>query len=214
MTLHMHIAQCLVNRDYTLGFRYLPIYQPETPISDRGLITDISVPSIAISDHYLVCFTRSMSKINYKRQSHKSIQYRCYKKFNKERFLTDLSESLNSVNLSNSGSDHNFKTWTTSLISAFNKHAPLKTKRVKHETQPDWINGDIKSAMKNRDTNHKLNKTWWPYWSCDPTHLYKFSFPFSLKLSYERRFQIAQLFLRKTSFYFEKSELPLIKVKE
>ena len=40
-------------------------------------------------------------------------------------------------------------------------------------------------------------------WSCDPTHLYKFSFPFSLKLSYELWFQIAQLFLRKTSFNFD-----------
>ena len=36
-----------------------------------------------------------------------------------------------------------------------------------------------------------------------PTHLYKFSFPFSLKLSYELWFWMAQLFLRKTSFNFE-----------
>ena len=39
--------------------------------------------------------------------------------------------------------------------------------------------------------------------SCDPTHLYKFSFLFSLKLSYEFSFQIAQLFLQKTSLNFE-----------
>ena len=38
---------------------------------------------------------------------------------------------------------------------------------------------------------------------CDQTHLYKFSFAFSLKLSYELYFQIAQLFFRKTSFNFE-----------
>ena len=44
---------------------------------------------------------------------------------------------------------------------------------------------------------------WRPCWSCDPTHLYKFSFLFSLKLSYEFWFQIAQLFLRKTSFNIE-----------
>ena len=131
-------------------------------VSTSDKVTDISVPSIAISDHYPICFTRSTSKINFKRQSHKSIQYRCYKKFNEERFLTDLFESLNSVNLSNSDSDHNFKTWTTSFISVFDKHAPFKTKRVKHETQPDWINGYIKSAMKNRDTNHKL-KNWYQY---------------------------------------------------
>ena len=37
----------------------------------------------------------------------------------------------------------------------------------------------------------------------DSNHLYKFSFPFSLKLSYELWFQIAQLFLRKTSLNFE-----------
>ena len=40
-------------------------------------------------------------------------------------------------------------------------------------------------------------------WSCDPTHLYKFSFLFYLKLSYEFWFQMTQLFLRKTSFNFE-----------
>ena len=44
---------------------------------------------------------------------------------------------------------------------------------------------------------------WRPCWSCDPIHLYKFSFLFSLKLSYEFGFQIAQLFLRKTSFNYE-----------
>ena len=44
---------------------------------------------------------------------------------------------------------------------------------------------------------------WLPCWSCDPTHLYKFSFLFSLKLSYEFWFQIAQLFLLKTNFNFE-----------
>ena len=44
---------------------------------------------------------------------------------------------------------------------------------------------------------------WQPSWSCDPFHLYKFSFPFSHKLSYELWFQTTQLFLRKTSFNFE-----------
>ena len=36
-----------------------------------------------------------------------------------------------------------------------------------------------------------------------PTSLNEFSFPFSLNLSYELWFQIAQLFLRKTSFNFK-----------
>ena len=44
---------------------------------------------------------------------------------------------------------------------------------------------------------------WQPSWSCDPFHLYKVSFPFAHKLSYELWFQITQLFLRKTSFNFD-----------
>ena len=41
---------------------------------------------------------------------------------------------------------------------------------------------------------------WWRSWSCDPTHLYKFTFPFSHTLSCEIWFQMTQQFLRKTSF--------------
>ena len=44
---------------------------------------------------------------------------------------------------------------------------------------------------------------WRPCWSCDPTHVYKLSFLFPLKLSYELWLQIALLFLRKTSFNYE-----------
>ena len=57
---------------------------------------------------------------------------------------------------------------------------------------------------------------WRSCWSCDPTHLYKFSFLFPLKLSYELWFQIALLFLKKKKkqVLTLKSEWPLTKVKE
>ena len=44
---------------------------------------------------------------------------------------------------------------------------------------------------------------WWRCWFYDPTHLYKFSFPFSLKVSYELWFQIAQRNLKKTRINIE-----------
>ena len=44
-------------------------------------------------------------------------------------------------------------------MDIFDKHASIKSKRVKHETQPEWINDKIKMAMKNRDAYHKL-KDW------------------------------------------------------
>ena len=33
-------------------------------------------------------------------------------------------------------------------MDIFDKHAPMKSKRVKHETQHEWINDEIKMAIK------------------------------------------------------------------
>ena len=57
-------------------------------------IVESFVPQLAISDHFPVCFTRKASKNQIKRCSHKSITYRCYKRFNDELFLSDLNYSL------------------------------------------------------------------------------------------------------------------------
>ena len=47
-------------------------------------------------------------------------------------------------------------------MKIFNKHAPLKLKRVKSETQPEWHNDEIKLARKKRDAFHKA-KNWKEY---------------------------------------------------
>ena len=44
--------------------------------------------------------------------------------------------------------------------------------------------------------------TWQPFWSCDPYHVIKFSFPCTLKLSYKIWFRTAKYFLRKSGFNF------------
>ena len=62
--------------------------------SSQDKITEKFVPNIAISDHFPICFTRSASKANYQRHTHTTIKYRCYKKFNEDDFLFDLSEAL------------------------------------------------------------------------------------------------------------------------
>ena len=59
--------------------------------SNVNFVYDVSVPAIAISDHYPICFTRSASRDQLKRQAHKTIQYRCYAKFDEKRFHQDLS---------------------------------------------------------------------------------------------------------------------------
>ena len=40
--------------------------------------------------------------------------------------------------------------WYTLFMRIINKHAPLKTKRIKYSKQPDWLKDEIKEAQKKR----------------------------------------------------------------
>lgn len=55
-------------------------------VSRPEKVTEVSVPKIAISDHYPICFTRSTSKRQFKSYDHKEIQYHCFKQFQEENF--------------------------------------------------------------------------------------------------------------------------------
>jgi hypothetical protein len=48
--------------------------------------------------------------------------------------------------------------WYDIFIPIVNKHAPIRTKRVKHATLPKWLSPEIKDAMKIRDTLKKEKK--------------------------------------------------------
>ena len=117
-------------------------------VSNTDKLSDISVPSIAISDHYPICFTRTSTKHSVKRQQHKTIQYRCYKKFSEQSFLNELSTALDQLVISDSDTNSNFENLNIIVLKVLNNHAPLKNKRVKKETQPEWFNDDIKAAIK------------------------------------------------------------------
>ena len=125
-------------------------------------IADIFVPSIAVSNHFPTCFIRTTAKNTIKRHNHKCIQYRPYSNFNEDIFLEELSENMLSPQVSQTDPNLNFETWTGEFLKVFSKHAPLKSKRVKRETQPEWLNDDIKYARKNRDKYHKM-KDWKQY---------------------------------------------------
>ena len=130
--------------------------------SHSSNVAETFVPCIAVSDHYPVCFTRTVSKNQLKRGIHKTIQYRCYKNFNEEQFLNNLSETLNNIRFEHGNSDSIFSLWVSSFVSVLDEHAPVKTKRVKHDIQPEWLNEDIKDAIKNRNIHHK-HKNWDQY---------------------------------------------------
>ena len=141
-------------------------------VSNTDRIAEFMVPCIAISDHYPICFTRSTSKRIIKRQTHQTIQYRCFKKFSDDAFLNELSNALSSFQVNQADCDQNFERWTQILMMVLNKHAPMKTKRVKRNRQPEWLNDEIKSAIKKRDTYHNA-KNWkeYKYWRNQTTSL-------------------------------------------
>ena len=113
------------------------------------------VPYIALSDHYPTCFKRTTTQQQVKRTSHKTIKYRCYKKFNDENFLQDVSNSMSNLELYQCDLHKNFREWNSAFMQVFNKHAPVKSKRVKRETQPGWYTDNITNATNNRDESHK-----------------------------------------------------------
>ena len=123
-----------------------------------GHVVESFVPHLAVSDHYPVCFTRKTTKNQIKRGSHKSITYRCYKRFNDDSFLTELNDSLGRLNLKSTDVDKIFTDWNKIFLTVLDKHAPVKTKRVKKDTQPEWFNDEIKEAIKKRDAYESMSK--------------------------------------------------------
>ena len=73
-------------------------------------------------------------------------------------FLNALSNSLNALIISQTDSNQNIDNLSQIQINVLSHHAPLKSKRIKKDKQPKWINEDIKEADRNRDINHKLKK--------------------------------------------------------
>ena len=105
---------------------------------------------LGISDHSLIYAIR---KLNYvpKTGSRNQIEYRNFKHFNAQSFLNDLyilpwSELDNKQNV-----DEMWECWKSLFIQVLDKHAPLKTKRVRKKGSVPWINKDIKAKLFERD---------------------------------------------------------------
>ena len=53
---------------------------------------------------------------------------------------------MSNLELYQCDSHKNFREWNSAFMQVFNTHAPVKSKRVKRETQPVWHTDDIKNA--------------------------------------------------------------------
>ena len=114
-------------------------------------IVDIYVPCYAISDLYPICPTRKLSQCKASEQGHKTITYRAMKMFAQEQFLQGL-ECQPWVLLDFYDDPTDAMDFFNKLFeNVLNRHAPKKTKRVKHDLQPNWSTKEIDEAGKNRD---------------------------------------------------------------
>ncbi|MCG8113294.1 MAG: reverse transcriptase family protein, partial [Candidatus Thiodiazotropha taylori] len=129
--------------------------------TDPDNIAVCFVSHFSISDHLPVCFTR---KINHKTSKIKHIttSYRCFKHFNEPAFLSDIARDLNMFTPNSPNIDEDFNTWHLMIMKQLDKHAPIKTKRVKSKRLPEWHTPEITNLQKLRD-NCKRQNQWAEY---------------------------------------------------
>ena len=82
---------------------------------------------------------------------HKSITYCCFSNLDKDSFPLDVSNSILSGVYNFIEPDAAVHYWHSVFVSVYNKHAPFKTKRVKHSAKPKWLTQDIQDAIHYRD---------------------------------------------------------------
>ena len=115
------------------------------------LILSLKVLNYAKSDHFPVCTTR---KINFKivKSEHITTSYRCFKRFNENAFLNDLSSDLDNFTTTSSNINDDISEWYNIFLKHLDNHAPIKVKRVKPQRLSDWYNQDIETSRKQRDS--------------------------------------------------------------
>jgi len=107
-----------------------------------------------MSDHYPIAFTvDTVNTVNDKNKV-KTITYTGFMTFQEQHFMNELSKYLDNLNIIE---DRNIilETIYTILDTTLDRHAPIKTKRVKHIHIPTWLTDEIIWAIHNRDKLHK-----------------------------------------------------------
>ena len=123
--------------------------------TNPNIVSNVDVPAIGISDHYPVCCKVTCKDTFSVNTKHSSIIYRCFKHFNEQAFLMDLSLACFDYVYNFEDPDSALSYLTKTFLTVANKHAPLKEKRIRQQTLPPWFNTDIQKAMLTRDTFKK-----------------------------------------------------------
>lgn len=127
-------------------------------VTNKENIIEICSPVCGRSDHNAVCITWAKKGIKIPKIGHKTIQYRCFSKFNEDSFLLDLSQANLQEVYQYTDPDSALEFWLQRFNAVYDRHAPLTTKRVKLTRKPPWLDKEIEKEMHIRDNLLKRKK--------------------------------------------------------
>ena len=106
-------------------------------VSHPQAIVHSDVPVCAPGDHYPVCVTRKFHK---QKENVKQINYRSMRNFDVDCFMSDMFNAPWNLVDKHSSPDEALATWSEIYKSTIDKHMPVVQKRIKHFSQPKWMN--------------------------------------------------------------------------
>ena len=123
-------------------------------VSDKHFNTEV-LP-IGMSDHFpVVTVLRSQDKAQ---AVHKTVQFRDYKNFVNNDFLNELFAKLENIQTTETTQENDpeklWQTFKLRFLEVSNKHAPVKTMRLKNRYCP-WMNKAVIDLMYKRDYIHR-----------------------------------------------------------
>ena len=121
-------------------------------------VNESKVIKTGISDHFAIFYSYNFKIAKQNTKGHTCINYRCYKRFDEKSYLADLSllpfNEIYNITEPNTA----LKYLCTLIMTVIDKHAPLKTKRVKHPDIPAWLTQETMKAMELRNKFKKDKK--------------------------------------------------------
>ena len=105
---------------------------------------------LGISDHYMIYVCKLCTKDAINRSPPKIVESRSFKNYNK--FIRrDLFDTLNSINIEKELDPNKmWETWKNVFTSIADKHAPLRTRKVRTKHTP-WLTNEVKKQINHRD---------------------------------------------------------------
>jgi hypothetical protein len=123
--------------------------------SHHDLHNSTNIVKLSLSDHYLVYTILNISSCNTNDQVHNHIRYRCYKNFDENEFVHEISQSEILCNINDINDiETAWCTWKNEFLRICDVHAPIKITRMKNRYKP-WVTNDIVQLMYRRDYLHR-----------------------------------------------------------